>query len=102
MWPYQKKLWEWGSEMTVDSIKESKETGKNNPSREYQLERIFHLLSNQLSPGYEIKRLEDYASPWKNVVIFAIIGILVIPIIIEIKRYIKRKEKPSAIDYPTQ
>jgi len=60
MWPSQKKIWEWGSEMTVEAIKERKETGTNDPSREYQLERAFHLLSNQLSPGYEVKRLLEY------------------------------------------
>jgi len=60
MWPYQKKLWEWGSEMTVEAIREFRETGTNDPSREYQLERIFHLLSNQLSPGYEIERQREF------------------------------------------
>lgn len=60
MWPYQKKLWEWGSEMTVEGIREFRETGANDPSREYQLERVFHLLSNQLSPGYEVKRQREY------------------------------------------
>jgi len=60
MWSYQKKLWEWGSEMTVEAIRESRETGTNDPSRKYQLERIFHLLSNQLSPGYEVERIKTY------------------------------------------
>jgi len=60
MWPYQKKLWEWGSEMTVEAIREFRETGTNDPSRKYQLERIFHLLSNQLSPGYEVERINTY------------------------------------------
>lgn len=60
MWPYQRKLWEWGSEMTVESIKESKEIGGNDPSREHQLERIFHLLSNQLLPGYEENKRKEY------------------------------------------
>jgi len=60
MWPYQKKLWEWGSEMTVEAIKEFRETGANDPSREYQLERIFHLLSNQLLPGYEVNKRREY------------------------------------------
>lgn len=60
MWQSQKKIWEWGSEMTVEAIKERKETGTNDPSREHQLERVFHLLSNQLSPGYEVKRLNEY------------------------------------------
>lgn len=50
MWPYQKKLWEIGSEMAIEAIKEFTETGKNDPSREFQLERIFHLLFNQLNP----------------------------------------------------
>jgi hypothetical protein len=50
MWPYQKKLWEWGSEMAVEAIKEHRETGTNDPSREFQLERLFHLLFNQLNP----------------------------------------------------
>jgi hypothetical protein len=60
MWPAQKKLWEWGSEMTVEAIKEFKETGTNDPSREYQLKRIFHLLSLQLLPEYEQERYKDY------------------------------------------
>ena len=49
MWSFQKKLWEWGSKMAIEAIKEFKETGKNDPPREYQLERIFHLLYNQLN-----------------------------------------------------
>lgn len=55
MWPYQKKLWEWGSEMTVEAIKEFKETQTNDPPREYQLNRFFHLLSLQLSPTYDVR-----------------------------------------------
>ena len=80
MWPYQKKLWEWGSEMTVNAIKEFRETGANEPSREYQLERIFHLLSNQLSPGYEMKRLEDYSLQWKVVSIIALVYAAIVQI----------------------
>lgn len=54
MWPYQKKIWEWGSEMTVEAINEEYETGTNEPSRKYQLTRTYHLLANQLSLGYDI------------------------------------------------
>jgi len=50
MWLYQKMLWFWGSEMAIESIKELRETGKNDPMREFQLERIYHLLTNQLNP----------------------------------------------------
>ena len=50
MWPYQKMLWQWGSEMAVESIKEFRETGTNDPMREFQLERVYHLLCNQLNP----------------------------------------------------
>lgn len=84
MWPYQKELWEWGSEMTVEAIKEFRETGANDPPREQQLERIFHLLSNQLSPGYEVKRQREYlyvtyasvfASAFFALVVFAVYSI---------------------------
>jgi len=54
MWPYQKKIWEWGAEMTVAAIKEVREKGENEPTREYQLTRTYHLLANQLSPGFDI------------------------------------------------
>lgn len=54
MWPYQKKIWEWGAEMTVAAIKEVKAIGENEPTREYQLTRAYHLLANQLSPGFDI------------------------------------------------
>lgn len=54
MWPYQKKIWEWGAEMTVAAIKEKQVTGKNDPSREYQLTRTYHLLALQLSSGFDI------------------------------------------------
>jgi len=54
MWPYQKKIWEWGAEMTVAAIKEIEMTGENEPSREYQLTRIYHLLALQLSSGFDI------------------------------------------------
>lgn len=50
MWLYQKKLWHWGSEMALEAIKELRETGFNDPHREYQLERVYHLLCNQLNP----------------------------------------------------
>ena len=56
MWTYQKKIWEWGSEMTVEALKEFRETGTNDPTREYQLERVFHLLALQLSPEFEQRR----------------------------------------------
>lgn len=59
MWPFQKKLWEWGSEMAVEAIKEFKETGTNDPSREFQLERVFHLLCNQLYP-FSLNEVELY------------------------------------------
>lgn len=54
MWHYQKKIWEWGSEMTVESIKELNKMGKNEPPKQYQLYRLFHLLSIQFLPGYEV------------------------------------------------
>jgi len=54
MWPYQKKIWEWGAEMTVAAIKEIEMTGENEPPREYQLTRIYHLLALQLSSGIDI------------------------------------------------
>jgi hypothetical protein len=77
MWPYQKKLWEWGSEMTVEAIKELKETGANDPSREYQLERIFHLLSNQLSPGYEMERIQMYLYLTAIAIIVALVVLII-------------------------
>jgi len=85
MWPYQKKLWEWGSEMTVAAIKEYKKTGANDPSREYQLERIFHLLSNQLSPGYEIRKIDEYSLQWKCIAIIAVIYAVAVSMISSIK-----------------
>ncbi len=63
LWLFQKKLWEWGSKMAVESIKEFKETGANNPLREYQLERLFHLLYNQLnadSNRFSLNEVEMY------------------------------------------
>jgi len=54
MWPYQKKIWEWGSEMTIAAINEEYEIGINEPSRNYQLTRTYHLLANQLSLGYDV------------------------------------------------
>jgi len=81
MWPYQKKIWEWGSEMTVEAIKESQATGENSPSREYQLTRTFHLLCNQLSPGFEIRYCNstddngEEPEGCRNVAIF-VLGIL--------------------------
>jgi hypothetical protein len=53
MWSYQKKIWEYGSEMTVEAIKEKSADGYNKPSREYQLTRLYHLLSNQLLPDFD-------------------------------------------------
>ena len=50
MWLYQKMIWYCGSEMAVESIKELRETGTNDPMREFQLERVYHLLCNQLNP----------------------------------------------------
>lgn len=92
LWPYQKKLWEWGSEMTVEAIKELKETGANNPSREHQLERIFHLLSNQLSPGYEMERIEMYL----YLAAFAAIVALAVSIICSI-RLSKTRARGSSV-----
>lgn len=54
MWPYQKKIWEWGSEMTVEGNKEFSEMENNDPPKQYQLYRLFHILSLQFLPGYEV------------------------------------------------
>lgn len=50
LWPYHKRIWECGAEMAVESIKEKEKTGGNKPTREYHLERAFHLLCNQMNP----------------------------------------------------
>jgi hypothetical protein len=66
MWPYQKKIWEWGAEMTVEAIKEKELTKENNPSRKVQLTRTYHLLANQLSPGFDREysfRLDNAGGP---------------------------------------
>jgi len=81
MWPYQKKIWEWGSEMTVEAIKESQATGENSPSREFQLTRTFHLLCNQLSPGFDTRycnSIDDNGEElvWRRNVVSFVLGIL--------------------------
>jgi hypothetical protein len=53
LWLYQKKIWESSCEMTVEAIKEKWSDGTNTPSLEYQLTRLYHILSNQLLPRYE-------------------------------------------------
>jgi len=59
LWPYQKKLWEWGSEMAIEITKEFRETDSNDPPREFQLERVYHLLYNQLNPLF-LNEVEIY------------------------------------------
>lgn len=95
LWPYQKRIWEFGSEMAIESIKEFKETQANNPHLDYQLDRIFHLVSNQILPGYEGIFIEKYAAEQEkmNAVIFTILGVaLGGSAVIIISRWRKRKQ----------
>ena len=78
MWPYQKKIWEWGAEMTVAAIKEIEETGENEPPREYQLTRIYHLLALQLSPRFDIWYCFQPDNPGGSLVILSLIASFVL------------------------
>jgi hypothetical protein len=50
MWHHQERLWQLGSEMAVEAIREFREKHTNDPSREHQLSRAYHLLCNQMRP----------------------------------------------------
>ena len=66
LWPHQKKIWEWGSEMAIKSYREFKETGNNIPRRGHQLMRIFHLLSNQLFCSFNEDDIIIIDGTWKR------------------------------------
>ena len=83
MWPYQKKIWEWGAEMTVAAIKEVKEKGENEPTREYQLTRTYHLLANQLSPGFDIRYCFRRDNKGGNLVIRYLLASFVLGILVD-------------------